>query len=163
MSMIEVSEDTLKAYTWKLFTEAVGLEKVRRMYGQYWPRPPVPQERLWQAWGPQDLIGWISLRPDPVDPVVWMAMGIWPNHQGVGHSNPLFKWSLKKTFELFPDTAAMFYAVSKNNEGLLKYIIEGERVERVGETTFPEPGFVYFAIKNRGRNYGRETNSTVRP
>ena len=134
---------------WEGFGKAIGIETLKKTYGDYWPRSPVYGERVCAVWNENEIIGWISLRSDPVEPIVWMALGVWPKYSKTGNAKAMFKWSIGRAFYLYPDAEAMFWAVSNNNPDLVNY--NKGKASIVGGIHFPEPGFTYFAIKNRYR------------
>jgi hypothetical protein len=143
---------------WEGFGRAVGVENLRKAYGDYWPRGPVYGEKVWAVWGEGGVIGWVSLRPDPVEPIVWMALGVWPRYNKMGNSKAIFKWSIGRAFYLYPNAQAMFWAVNNDNLDLLNYNKGTSPV--VGGIHFPQPGFTYFAVKNKYRG-GSDGGSKV--
>lgn len=132
------------------YSEAIGIELTRKLYGEYWPRLLVLNECLWVAYEADKQCGWVALRPDPVDPIVWEMLGIFPDFQHKGYMKEIFKWAVLKSFSLWPNRA-MCYAISKHNPDFIEYnyrktLKHPETRCVMGETYWPKPGYVIFAI-----------------
>lgn len=136
---------------WTCFGEAIGIDKLHDFYGEYWPRPPLPREVVWEWTDNGKRIGWSSVRPDILDPLVWMMVGIFPSYQNQGYNKEIIKWTVREGFNKFIDAQWLFVAVSKRNVEHLetrfayqakyktKWIVAGEMFE-------PPPGYVIFGI-----------------
>ncbi len=135
---------------WQQFGEEIGNEELRQCYGSYWPRQPVQGERVWEVFDFQR-VGWLSLRPDPVDPVIWFVVGILPQYQRAGASKEIFRWAARKAFEEWPKAEAMIFAVNKKNEQYLKVQEKTINKVKMGELLFPSGSYVLFGVENRNK------------
>jgi hypothetical protein len=139
---------------WQAFVNDIGLEHARQTYGKYWPRPRAWFEKVWAVSNSDnERVGWVSIRPDGVDPFVWQASGIFSQHRGHGYSKEILRWSSDMSKEMGFDV--MLFEIS-NHVLLQPYIqyhikrifekkIPGEFV--AGFINTPEPGYTIFGIK----------------
>lgn len=155
--MIKKELSPIKAFElWKEFEKEIGTEEMKKCYGNYWPRQVVYQERVWVVFNEQgNKIGWVSLRPDLVDPFVWLNMGIFPKFAGKGLSSIIYKQFLEVTFTEWKNAEAVFNEVSKSHERYLKWTLNNTNNPEngricIGEINFPAPGWVIFCHKKTG-------------
>ncbi len=141
---------------WVEFKDAIGEVEMKKIFGNYWPRSPVSDERIWATYDEKlNRVGWCALRLDPVDPVVWQISGVFPEFRELGYMKSMFKFCIKTTFHEWPNVEAMFYSISKSNPSFIEYrkksiekqIVLGDTF--VGEINIPSPGYVIFAIVRR--------------
>lgn len=123
---------------WKTFAEAIGLSKLREAMGSYWPREPVAGEAVFQWEDEEGLIGWTSVRKDPIEPVFWLNTGVFPDRAGRGYSVMISRRAIQHGFEIFPDTRWCFGAVSLKAKAPSTWHREWVYV---GEILIPEPGY----------------------
>ncbi len=140
---------------WNKFAEDIGIENVRAAYGKYWIREKAYRENVWEVYSEDVLVGWCSLRPDPIDPVVWQISGVFPEFSKHKFVRIIFRWCVDKTFSEWENAEAMFYSVSKSNTGFLEWNMKKVKEEEdkivVGDINFPPPGYVIFAVVNKGK------------
>jgi len=153
MRIVELTRDQVFKM-WEEFGLSIGTENLRLAYGLYWPRQPVDGERVWLHFEGDKKISWVSLRPDPVESIIWFSLGIWPEFQNKSYTSIFFRWAIKTTF-IFWKAEAMAFAISKNNSKYIQWIMSkvgrGNKVEMkyIGELIYPEPGYAYFIIIKR--------------
>ena len=154
--MLDFQEvDSIEAHSiWCDFADDIGLEHMRQTYGRYWPRYPVRDERVYKALNTGgERIGWVAIRPDPVDPMAWQCSGIFERFRGNGFSKIILQWSAMKSYKLW-GVEAMLFEIS-NHVLLQPYIqyhikrifekrIPGEYV--AGFINTPAPGYTIFGI-----------------
>ena len=139
---------------WARFGEAIGSEVLRDSYGDYWPRRPIRGEMVF-SWCEghkiDEIIGWSAIRKDPVDPAIWVIVGIFPGHQNQKYVTDIFNQTIDKGFQVFHDVQWAFVAVSKKNPRFIEHhdrlSKETCRWGKVGEINIPEPGYVIFGRK----------------
>lgn len=152
--MVKKELSSIEAFDlWKEFEKEIGSNEMKKCYGSYWPRQVVYQERVWAVFDFfENKIGWVSLRPDVVDPFVWLNMGIFPEFTGKGMSSIIYKQFLKVAFTEWKNAEAVFNEVSKSHEQYLKWTLnavgnpENNKI-CIGEINFPSPGYVIFCTK----------------
>jgi len=145
---------------WRAFGETIGLEALRAAYGPYWPRPAMPDEmvlvfeaavrwdRSCQQPGASDPMAWGSARPDPVDPVVWIATGVWPQYQRAGLVGRIRDALMARARARWPERLLMASVLKSNTphlERLRRQTPSGWR--EVGYRDVPAPGEVFFAFQ----------------
>lgn len=151
LTFMELSFDEIYSM-WKEFSDDIGIEWTKKAYGDYWIRKPVEKERVWIFFYEGKRVGWVSLRSDPIEPIVWQASGVWSEYQQSGIAPLMLKWCVKKSFELYPEAKAMFWAVSKYNPKFIEWnrqMLKNEWSIEAGEINFPKPGFIYFGVVKR--------------
>lgn len=86
---------------WHAFGDAIGLDRLREAYGDYWPRRPTPGEQVFAFSDPETggEIGWASLRRDPVDNFARLALGVWPRFQGKGWAHKIREWTFQAALD----------------------------------------------------------------
>ncbi len=143
---------------WSSFGEAIGLDKLRAFYSDYWPRRPLEGEIVWK-WVfscpelmEDNLVGWSSVRADVLDPIVWMNVGIFPKYQYIGNSKTIIRATVEQGFNTFPDCSWLFVAVSKANVDHLQTRMRYQAKHptkwvMAGEMNVPKPGYVIFGIE----------------
>ena len=131
---------------WVYFGNDIGSNELKRSYGEYWPRQPLADELVWEWEDFKELVGWSAVRPDPLEPVFWVMIGIFPNHGGNGYATKIFYQTIKNGFELFP-ACWCFSAVSKKCGKIFPYMKEGSEWVKAGEMNVPDPGYDIFGIK----------------
>ncbi|MBA7562299.1 hypothetical protein ES708_03951 [subsurface metagenome] len=152
--MREVELNTRQtANLWIDFSEKIGIDKIRSIYGKYWIRKKLKEERVWKVYDKDEWVGWYSLRPDPLDSNVWFIVGIFPGFQKKSYVSRIFKGAITKTFSVWPECNAMFFEIAKNSkfhQWELENIKKSNSVtEYAGEKLFPEPGSTIFMVKKR--------------
>lgn len=137
------------AELWRAFGEAITPARLRLSYGAYWPRQPVAVERVWTFRAAPALnivAAWGALRPDPVDPIAWLMLGVWPAHQGKGWADYLRQWLVQTAAAEFRVEYVGVEILRNNAEHLDRWLHRtppGWR--RIGEIEIPPPGGVFFA------------------
>lgn len=133
---------------WCKFGDAIGIDLLHDIYGPYWPRKPVHGELVFRWFNDKKLIGWAAIRHDVLEPIMWVALGIFPQYQNDGYSTKIFDKTIKMGFEMWPDLQWVFAAVSKNNLRYYCYMKDQEdKWELAGEINIPEPGYTIFGLK----------------
>lgn len=138
-----------EAYSlWQEFGEAVGLSQLKDSYGEYWPRKPLPQELVFE-WFDEDeqIIGWSAIRPDPLEPVFWIVVGIFPDQRNKGYSKEIFWSTIDEGFRIFKDVEWCWSAISKKNKKPFSYTKRETQWSYVGEMIQPPPGYTLFGIR----------------
>src|SRR4030042_5251873 len=111
---------TQAAALWHKFGEAIGFDMLRTNYGGNWPRSPVAGESVFTFGNDQgERVGWASLRLDPVEPIVWLVMGIWPEFQKQNHAHEITRWAMKKVFS-GTEANYIIIAISRDNREYLR-------------------------------------------
>lgn len=145
---------------WMDFGEAIGIQKLKDLYGEYWPRYPLDGEIVW-AWyricehlliEDETLIGWSSVRKDILDPVIWMNVGIFPSYQHLGISKIIIRTTVEMGFNAFPECEWLFVAVSRANIDHLQTRLRYQSKHKTkwviaGEMFYPLPGYIIFGIR----------------
>jgi hypothetical protein len=143
---------------WEKFGEDLGIGHLRSTYGNYWIRQPVQGERVWVVYDKdENRVGWVAMRPDGVDPMVWQASGIFSPYRGHGYSKEMLLWSSDTSWAIW-GVKVMLFEIS-NHVMLQSYIryhyerifnktIPGEFV--AGYINYPTPGYVIFGLE-RGK------------
>lgn len=136
-----------EAYSlWVRFGAAIGQEELKRSYGEYWPRRSLAEELVWEWTEFKELVGWSAVRRDPLEPLFWVMIGIFPDQSGNGYGKAIFHETIQKGFEIFPADWC-FSAVSKKRGKVFPYMKEGSEWIKVGEMNIPEPGYLIFGLK----------------
>lgn len=138
---------------WVAFGMATGIKDLHESYGNYWPRYPLDGEQVYE-WSNDELIGWSAIRKDPLEPVFWIVVGIFPDQRDKGYSKPIFWETIKMGFEVFKDAEWCWSAISKRNKKPFSYTKRETEWVYVGETVIPEPGYTIFGIrKGQAQSY----------
>ena len=133
---------------WVKFGLAIGIETLRKIYGQYWPRKTLPEELVWEWYDGKKLIGWTALRHDLLEPIIWVIIGVFPEHQNSEYSRQIFDKTVEKGFLIYPDVKWVFVCISKKNKKYYCYMKGNtSRWEKVGEMDIPEPGYTLFGME----------------
>lgn len=140
---------------WVAFGNHIGVDKLKKLYGGNWPRHPVEGESAFLFREDGEKIGWVSIRPDPVEPIAWLVMGIWPEFQKKNYAHEITRWAMKKVFS----ETTMDYiliAISRNNKEYFEKIKErvmgrNSKMKYAGYLDVPFPGYDYFAIERKRR------------
>lgn len=133
-------------FVWVRFGAAIGSEELKRSYGEYWPRRPLADELVWEWANFKEVVGWSAVRKDPLEPVFWAMIGIFPNKKSRGYAKVIFRETIRKGFNFFPADWC-FAAVSKKCGKVFPYMKEGSGWIRAGEMNVPEPGYLIFGWK----------------
>jgi hypothetical protein len=131
---------------WVRFGDAIGSDELKRSYGEYWPRRQLADELVWEWADFKELVGWSAARKDPLEPVFWAIIGIFPDKKGNGYAKRIFRETIDMGFNLFP-TDWCFAAVSKKCGKVFPYMKEGSGWVKVGEMNVPEPGYLIFGLE----------------
>ncbi len=137
---------------WSIFGEAIGMDKLHQFYGNYWPRKPLSGEMVWKWTKGNKTIGWSAIRQDILDPIIFLMVGIFPEHQYLGNSKIIIRWTVEEGFNIFSDCSWLFVAVSKKNKDHLETRMRYQAKHPTkwiiaGEMNVPEPGYVIFGIE----------------
>jgi len=155
-----------EAYSiWQDFADDIGLEHMRQTYGRYWPRHPVENESVYKALNEKnERVGWVAIRPDPVDPIVWQCSGVFEKFRGNSFSKTILQWSALKSHELW-NVEAMLFEISNHVllQPYIQYHIKRIFEKRIpgeyaaGFINTPDPGYTIFGIKLKA-NQAASTN-----
>ncbi len=140
---------------WTDFCQDIGLEHARQTYGAYWPRNMAENERVWKVQGKNsNRVGWVSLRPDPIDPMVWQASGVFSPYRGNGYSKEILQWSSKVSEDIW-GVKVMLFEISNHpllftyheyhRQRIFNKKIPGEFV--AGFISVPSPGYTIYGIQ----------------
>ena len=133
---------------WVTFAAKVGINQLRASYGEYWPRQSLEGEKVYE-WSNDELIGWSAIRKDPLEPVFWINVGIFPDQRGKGYSKEIFWSTIDEGFRVFKDAEWCWSAISRKNKKPFSYTKRDTEWVRVGEMVVPEPGYTIFGFKRK--------------
>ncbi len=100
---------------WQEYGEAIGQEALRAAYGDYWPRRQVYREEIFVFRQAQERIAWCSLRPDPVDPLVWFTAGVWPAWQDRAVVQEVRAWAINLALQWWPQATGLAMEILDTN------------------------------------------------
>jgi hypothetical protein len=107
---------------WRDFAKTLGgYDILKNAYGGHWPRLPVKNERVISWYDDEILVGWSSVRRDPVESYILVSIGIFPKYFLRGYSVEVFARAVTDGFETFPDVKCVLTSILKKNDTLVKH------------------------------------------
>lgn len=134
---------------WTAFGDAIGQEQLRAAYGSYWPREAVYGERVWRFTEFGQDVAWSAARRDPVEPLSWIMLGVWPAFQRRGYADIIRAWTAGTAFAWWPEVDAVGVAILHSNPTHLARWASKDGWRFVGALEYPAPGHSIF-IRERG-------------
>jgi hypothetical protein len=134
---------------WRSFGDAIGQAKLREAYGSYWPRHPVAGELVWRFTEFGHEVAWSAARRDPVEPIAWLMLGVWPAFQRYGWADAIRAWTAAAAFANWPAIDAVGVAILHSNPTHLARWASKDDWRFVGALEYPRPGESIF-IRERG-------------
>lgn len=136
---------------WEDFGKIIGLESLHNLYGDYWPRDPIPGEIVFVWHDENRYIGWMAIRPDPVEQIMWIIAGILPQYQDQDYHKIMFIKTITEGWEIYSHIKWVCMSISHHNTRFIKYLDNLTKevcwFRRVGGMDIPPPGYIVFALE----------------